>query len=124
AAADSEVAGLEAQIEHKIVRAPFAGRAGIRAVKVGQYLAAGTAITTVDSIGAVWIDFTLPQEHLPQVHVGTAVTVAVRGSPAESGAITAIDPAIDPDTRNIKLRASLKDRKTALRSGMFVAVTV
>ena len=124
AAANSEVAGLEAQIEHKIVRAPFPGRAGIRAIKVGQYLAAGTAITTVDSIGAVWIDFTLPQEHLPQVHTGTAVTAAVRGSPSEAGTITAIDPAIDPETRNIKLRASLKDRKTALRSGMFVTVTV
>jgi membrane fusion protein (multidrug efflux system) len=124
AAADSDVAGLEAQIDHKIVRAPFAGRAGIRAVNLGQYLPVGTMVTTVDSVSDVWIDFTLPQEQLPEVRVGTPVRVAVRGQPPEDGSISAIDPAIDPATRNIKLRASLRGHDSQLRSGMFVTVTV
>jgi membrane fusion protein (multidrug efflux system) len=123
-AADSDVASLQAQIDHKIVRAPFDGRAGIRAVNVGQYLPAGTTVTTVDSIGELWVDFSLPQEQLSQLHVGTPVTVALRGQPTEEGTITAIDPTIDASTRNIKLRATLRGRHSALRSGMFVTVSV
>jgi membrane fusion protein (multidrug efflux system) len=124
AASESDVASLQAQIDHKIVRAPFDGRAGIRAVNVGQYLPSGTTVTTVDSNGELWVDFTLPQEQLSQLHVGTPVTVALRGQPSEQGEITAIDPAIDPATRNVRLRATLPGRKSALRTGMFVTVTV
>jgi membrane fusion protein (multidrug efflux system) len=122
--ADGDVAGIKAQIEHKIVRAPFDGRAGIRAVNVGQYLPSGTLVTTVDSIGEVWVDFTIPQEQLGELHVGTPVKVVVRGQPAEDGVISAIDPALDPATRNIRLRATLRNRESALRSGMFVTVTI
>lgn len=123
-AAESDVQGVQAQIDHKVVRAPFAGRAGIRAVSLGQYLAPGTTVTTVDSIGDVWIDFALPQENLQRLRVGTPVRVALRGQPALDGAISAIDPSVDPQTRSIKLRASLKDKRVSLRSGMFVTVTV
>jgi membrane fusion protein (multidrug efflux system) len=123
-AAESDVSGVQAQIDNKIVRAPFAGRAGIRAVNLGQYLAPGTTVTTVDSIGDVWIDFTVPQEHLPRLRVGTPVRVSLRGQPPLDGAISAIDPTIDPATRSIKLRASLADKRVSLRSGMFVTVEV
>lgn len=123
-AAESDVQGVQAQIDHKVVRAPFAGRAGIRAVNLGQYLGPGTTVTTVDSIGDVWIDFALPQEHLPRLRVGTPVRVVLRGQAPLDGAIAAIDPTVDPATRNIKLRASLEDKKVSLRSGMFVTVTV
>ncbi len=124
AAAESDVKGIEAQIDHKIVSAPFDGKAGIRAVNVGQYLSPGTMITTVDSIGAVWIDFTLPQEQLPRLRVGTPVRVALGDNAPLDGKISAIDPAVDPATRNIKLRATLSDKTVPLRGGMFVTVTV
>jgi membrane fusion protein (multidrug efflux system) len=123
-AAEGDVANLEAQIDHKIVRAPFDGRAGIRAVNVGQYLPAGTTVTTVDSIGDLWVDFSLPQEELPRLRVGTPVNVALRGQAAEDAKISAIDPAVDPATRNIKLRATLRRPSRVLRSGMFVTVAV
>jgi membrane fusion protein (multidrug efflux system) len=124
ATAESDIAQLQAQIDHKVVRAPFAGRAGIRAVNVGQYLAAGTTVTTVDSVGAVWVDFSLPQEVLSQLRVGNPVEVTVRGQPAQDGTISAIDQSLDAATRNIKLRATLPDKAGTLRSGMFVTVTV
>lgn len=124
AAAEGEVKAVEAQIEHKVVRAPFSGRAGIRAVNLGQFLAAGTMVTTIESVAGLWVDFTIPQEQLGRVHVGTPVSVTLRDHPAQAGKITAIDSAVDPATRNVKLRATLTDRNAPLRSGMFVAVTV
>ena len=53
-----------AQVDRKVVRAPFTGRLGIRAVNLGQYLTPGTTITTLDAIGGTFVDFTLPQEEL------------------------------------------------------------
>ncbi|HEX5063647.1 MAG TPA: efflux RND transporter periplasmic adaptor subunit [Kofleriaceae bacterium] len=124
AAAESEIKTIQAQIEHKVVRAPFAGRAGIRTVHVGQFLAAGTAVTTVESIAGLWVDFTLPQEQLAHVKVGTPVRVALRGQPAFDGTVSAVDSTVDPATRSVKLRATLSDKQAPLRSGMFVTVTV
>jgi len=123
-AAESDIKTAEAQIERKFVRAPFAGRAGIRSVQLGQYLAAGTTVTTIESLGGVWIDFSLPQEQLVQLRVSSPVRVSLRGQPALDGTITAIDSTVDPATRNVKLRATLTDKDAPLRSGMFVTVTV
>ena len=124
ATAEGEVGSLQAQVDHKMVRAPFAGRTGIRAVNVGQYLTPGTAVTTLDSVGGVFVDFTLPQERLGQVHVGTDVRVAVAGQEVFNGTIAAIDPTVDRATRNLRLRAKVTEHLDALRPGMFVTVTV
>ena len=122
--AESGLASLRAQIGQKTVRAPFAGKTGIRAINVGQYLAPGTMITTLESQGGMYVDFSLPQEDLQLVAVGNKVRIALRGdTKAIEGQITAVDPTIDPVTRNIKLRASVAEGG-ALRSGMYVTVQV
>jgi membrane fusion protein, multidrug efflux system len=122
-AADSTA--LKAQIDRKTVRAPFAGRLGIRAVNLGQYLNPGTAVTVLESLGAVYVDFSLPQQYLADVRVGTPVRVRVEGSGGElAGSVGAVDPTVDAVTRTIKLRASVPDTLEKLRPGMFVNVTV
>jgi membrane fusion protein (multidrug efflux system) len=122
--AQGEVGSLQAQIEHKNIKAPFAGRAGIRAINLGQYLAPGTPVTTVDSKEGVYVDFSLPQEQLGRAGVGTKVQVAVGGQQSYEGEIVAIDPTVDPATRNLRLRAKVPNHDDALRPGMFVTVTV
>jgi membrane fusion protein (multidrug efflux system) len=124
-AGTADVAALQAQIERKIIRAPFDGRLGIRAVDLGQYLAPGTTVTTLDSVEGTFVDFTLPQEQIGAVAVGMQVrlTTSDAGAPL-LGAITAIDPTVDSSTRSIKLRASLVDPRARVRPGMFVDVAV
>lgn len=124
ATATADLAALKAQLERKQVRAPFDGRLGIRAVNVGQFLPPGTTVTTVDAVGATLVDFSLPQEQLPLVSVGQPVRVTIEGSkaPPLAGTISAIESAIDPATRNIKLRATLTQGEPP--PGMFVNVEV
>jgi len=123
--AATDVAGLRAQVERKVVRAPFKGRLGIRAVNVGQYLTPGTTITTLDAIGGTFVDFALPQEDLASVRVGLPVRVSFEGSSeAAQGTVTAIDPTIDPMTRNVKIRAEIPEQASKPRPGMFVNVEV
>jgi membrane fusion protein (multidrug efflux system) len=124
--AAADVAALQAQIARKTIRAPFAGKLGIRTVDQGQFLNPGTPLTTLESIDAVYVDFTLPQQRLAEVRAGMPVRLQVEGNegPALEGSIAAIDPSIDPSTRSIKLRAAMPAKSDALRPGMFVDVQV
>jgi membrane fusion protein (multidrug efflux system) len=122
----ADFGALKAQIDRKTVRAPFAGRLGIRAINLGQYLNPGTAITVLESLGSVYVDFSLPQQYLALAKVGTPVRVELSGAggPPLTGIIGAVDPTIDSGTRTIKLRASIPNKQEKLRPGMFVQVTV
>jgi membrane fusion protein (multidrug efflux system) len=129
----ADARALEAQIEKKTIRAPFGGKLGIRSVNLGQYLNPGTPITVLESLDAVYIDFTVPQQQVARVPVGTSVRIVLPGSqPPRTlpGKIAAVDPNVDPLTRAVKLRASVEevgDKTTTgdpLRPGMFVNVSV
>jgi membrane fusion protein, multidrug efflux system len=117
---------IQAQIARKIVRAPFSGRLGIRAVNVGQYLNPGTTLTVLQAVGAVFVDFSLPQQQLTTLSNGMPVKVKIQDSaaPALDGVIAAVDPTIDSTTRMIKLRASVPNPDETLRPGMFANVAV
>jgi membrane fusion protein (multidrug efflux system) len=127
----TDAAALRAQVERKIIRAPFRGRLGIRAVNVGQYLTPGTMVTTIDAMGGTFVDFSLPQEELSTVAVGLPVRITMEGmknakdgTDGMTGKITAIDPTVDPTTRNVKIRAELPELANTPRPGMFVTVQV
>ena len=116
---------LQAQIDRKTVRAPFDGRLGIRLINLGQYLNPGTAITDLQSSGADFVDFTLPQQQLKQIAVGMAVRIneGLPGPQAEA-AIAAIDPTLDPVTRSGRVRAAVRKMEGMVSPGMFVNVSV
>jgi membrane fusion protein (multidrug efflux system) len=122
----AEANALSAQIAKKTIRAPFSGKLGMREVNLGQYLAPGTTIASLETSETIFADFTLPQRELARLGVGMPVRVTKEGGgePLAEGSISAIDPAIDPVTRNVKLRASLPNAGDRLRPGMFVKVVV
>jgi membrane fusion protein (multidrug efflux system) len=123
--ATTDERAISAEIARKIVRAPFAGRLGIREVNVGQYLSPGTQLAILESTGGVFVDFTLPQEELARVKEGMPVRVRVGGEKkAYTGVVSTVDPTLDDATRSLKLRASIEDEKDTLRPGMFATVSV
>lgn len=122
----TDVEAIRAQIERKIIRAPFAGKLGIRGVNLGQYLNPGTTITSLESVEAVHVDFTLPQQKVSEVGVGMPLRITIEGVPGPviEGKVGAVDPALDAVTRNVKLRGDVDKSDPRLRSGMFVNVAV
>lgn len=124
-AADAEIASMQAQIARKVIKAPFAGRLGIRAVDLGQYLSPGQQLTTLESLDSVYIDFTLPQQALSALSVGLSVRITMENSKEElTGTVAAIDPTLDAATRAIKVRASVPNESQRFRPGMFANVQV
>ncbi|NOX80495.1 MAG: efflux RND transporter periplasmic adaptor subunit [Deltaproteobacteria bacterium] len=117
---------IRAVINKKTVRAPFAGRLGIRMVDVGQILGKGAPIVTLQALDPIYVNFSLPQQNLDMVHPGITVEVTTDAGPARKieGKITAINPEIDKETRNVKIQATLANTEKWLRPGMFVKVAV
>jgi len=122
----ADVAALDAQIARKIIRAPFDGKLGLREVNLGQYLGPGTRVTVLESAESVYVDFSLPQRNLSALTLGMPVRAFEEegGKAIGEGAISAIDPALDATTRNVKLRASFDNPGERWRPGMFVRVEV
>ncbi len=116
----------QALIDKKLVRAPFTGRLGIRLVDVGQYLDAGTAIGTLQALDTVFVDFFLPQQALEVLKIGQKVTIKTDVYPTKtfSGTITVINPKVDINTRNVQVRATLKNPKHKLLPGMYATVNI
>lgn len=123
---NADAKALLAQIDRKVVRAPFDGRLGIRAVNLGQYLAPGTVVTVLESTESEYVDFTLPQAFVSRLKQGMVVRLrAERGGPLlAEGSIDAVAPSLDAVTRNVTVRASVPTGGDSLRPGMFVAVDV
>lgn len=124
--ATTDVEAIQAQIARKTIRAPFSGKLGIRQVNLGQYLNAGTPVAVLETMESLHVDFTLPQQRLPEISVGMPIRIMLdeEGGAPVSGKISAIDPAVDQVTRTIKLRADVPNEADKLRPGMFVRVMV
>jgi membrane fusion protein, multidrug efflux system len=121
----ADVGALQAQIARKVVRAPFAGKLGIRSINLGQFLAPGTTLTTLEALGSVFVDFALPQRQLGDVAAGAPVRITLDKEGARfEGTISAVEPGVDAATRTAKLRASVPGGQDRLRPGMFVQVEI
>lgn len=124
--ARAQVDTIRATIDKKTIRAPFAGRLGIRLAHLGQIINAGEAIVSLQTLDPIYVNFQLPQQHLAVVRRGFPIRVlsdALGGALIE-GRITAINPEVDSATRNVRLQATLSNQDERLRPGMFVNVTV
>lgn len=124
--AQAQVAAQQALVNKKQIRAPFAGRVGIRLVDVGQYVTAGTKVTTLQTLDPIYIDFSLPQRNIRVVSTGQKIIVTTDAFPGASfgGEIVAIDPKLDVETRNVAIRAELANAERKLLPGMFASIAI
>jgi membrane fusion protein (multidrug efflux system) len=117
---------IRATIEKKNIRAPFAGRLGIRLVNLGEQLDVGKGIVSLQALTPVFVDFSMPQQNLSQLQTGLVVQVTSDSYPGTNftGELTAINPDLNAMTRSVQLRAKLENADQMLRPGMFVHVAV
>ena len=115
---------LRALIAKKTVVAPFAGKLGIRLVDIGQDLALGAPIVSLQQNDTLFVNFTLPQKHIQDIKEGLSVRVYSDADPEQAfvGSVSVINPDVDTLTRNVRLQATLSDAQDKLAPGMFVSV--
>jgi membrane fusion protein (multidrug efflux system) len=130
---NSHLRGARAQVEQqqalmaeKVVKAPFAGRLGLRQVDVGQFLQAGATVVTLQALDPIYVDFYLPQQALSQVRSGEAASVTLDGYPGRvfAATVTAISPKLDQASRMAQIRATIANPDHVLLPGMFATVSL
>ena len=124
--AKAQVAQQQAILDKKILRAPFDGQLGIRAVDLGQYLSAGSVIVTLQALDPIFVDFFVPQQSVERVRLGQTVTVKVDGYKDQTftGEISALNPKVDTGNRNVQIRATLQNAEHKLLPGMYATVDI
>ena len=123
-ATEAQVNDIKAAIARKTIHAPFSGVLGIRQISLGQYLAAGQAIVSLESVNPIYVNFGVPQQQTEKMKLGHSVHVTDQDLPGMgfNGKITALDSLINEQTRNIQIQATLANPGGKLRPGMFVQV--
>ena len=123
---DAQVQSIRATIAKKTIRAPFAGRLGIRQVDLGQFLNPGTPIVSLQSMSPIYVDFWMPQQSLARVAPEQQVELEADTYPDRTwtGKVETVSAEVDASTRNVRVRAILENADERLRPGMFVSVKV
>ena len=129
AARDSAAAAVDrsrAVIAQKKITAPFAGRLGLRTVDLGQYVAAGANLTTLQRLDPIYVDFSAPEGALANLAVGQETKISVDAQPGQTftGKVAAIDARVSADSRNVSVRAQFDNPDRKLLPGMFADVMV
>jgi multidrug efflux system membrane fusion protein len=124
--ARAQIVKTEAIIAQKLIRAPFAGRLGVRQIDLGQYANQGMPIVTLTELDDLYVNFTLPSTQRAQIALGQKVNVTADAFPGRvfSATITTLEPQIRTDTRTMMVQATLANPDEALLPGMFVNAAV
>ena len=103
----------EAIIAQKLVKAPFAGRLGVRQVEVGQYLNPGAAVVTLTDLQHLYVNFTLPSTQRAEIKLGQQVNVTADAFPGRifAATVTTIEPQIRADTRTMMVQATMTNQR-------------
>ncbi|WP_299564975.1 efflux RND transporter periplasmic adaptor subunit [uncultured Sulfitobacter sp.] len=120
----AQVQQIQAQIDQKVIKAPFGGEIGIPQVEVGEFVSTGAPIATLQDTSTLRVDFSLPEQQRPRIEAGQQVEVTSEAGAVARGRITAIEPRIDPVTRLVSIRAELDDFDSGLNPGQFVRVRI
>jgi membrane fusion protein, multidrug efflux system len=123
---EARVGEIRATIERKTIRAPFSGVLGLRQVNLGQYLAPGAPVVSLQSLRPIYVNFAVPQREVGHLRPGATVDLTVEGQAGvrPTGRITAVDSVVDPSTRNVQIQATFANADGLLHPGMFVETRI
>jgi membrane fusion protein (multidrug efflux system) len=126
--AEASQEGTQALIDQKTITAPFAGKAGIRLVNIGQYVSAGTPMVSLQDLDTLYVQFNLPEQYFERLYIGQKIDISLSNDTADhhiyTGSISAINAKVDDRTRNLLVQATIENKNHALLPGMYTIVKI
>lgn len=123
---EAQVEAAQARLDNSRIRAPFAGRVGLRRVSPGSYVDTSTVITTLDDVSRIKLDFSVPETFVTVVKDGMEIIARSIVYPDTQfvGTVHSVDTRVDPVTRAVQVRALIPNEDAALKPGMFMTVNL
>jgi len=121
----AEIALIDAQLEKRVIKAPFSGRLGLRMASEGSYISPGTPIVNLVSINPIKLEFNVPEKYVGTLDVGSSVSFQLSGADKNYEAkVIAREPNVDADTRTLRLKAAAPNPGGGILPGTFARVSV
>lgn len=126
AAQQARLNTVVARLKDRVITAPFSGLLGFRQVSPGTMVSGNTAITSIDDINTIKLDFTVPETFLGTMNIGAKVVAESISYPDRKfeGVVKSVGSRVDPVTRSVTVRAHVPNQDHALRPGMLLTVQV
>lgn len=122
---ESQVARASALLDQRYLTAPFSGTIGLPRIDLGQYVQPGTVVATLQDLDTMRVDFSLPEQRLPEIRIGQPLTVRIEGLDRSfEGEITGIDPRVDSSSRLFAVRGTIDHSEGGLTPGQFVRLSI
>jgi membrane fusion protein (multidrug efflux system) len=116
---------LREQIRKTEIRAPFNGIVGLRSISEGSTLAMNTLVARLQSLNRMKLDFSIPEKYAAFVSKGQLISFSTDAFPSiNSAKVFAIEPKIDPNNRNILIRAIFDNQAHKYFPGSFAKVQI
>lgn len=124
--ATARLAAALAELDFHYIKAPFSGTAGLLDFSLGKMVTAGTELLSLDDLSSMRLDLQVPENYLSLLSVGMTVSATNRAWPSErfTGQVIAIDPRINHETLNLKVRVSFDNQSHKLKPGMLMSATL
>ncbi len=108
------------------IKAPFAGYVSARPIAAGEYVATSATIATILRITPIKLQLQVPQTYAPAIRLGLNVEANVSGFNDRifRGRVTAINPAVETNSRTFIVEAAFANTDIALKPGMFATARV
>jgi len=122
----AQLAMAEKVLADAQIRAPFAGYVSARAVTPGEYVSTSSKIATILRVTPIKLELQVPELYAQQMKRGLSVGANVSGYPGRvfQGTVTAINPAVDPNSRTFIVEVTFVNADIALRPGMFATARI
>jgi len=122
----AKVQALQAQLNHNVIKAPISGKLGLKLFNLGDYITIGQSLVNLQSIDPLRVDFSVPENNVGEINKGDTVVLSTGNNTTQTftGTVSAVDSAINIDTRTLSVRADVPNPAQKLLPGMFVQVTL
>ncbi|WP_460975386.1 efflux RND transporter periplasmic adaptor subunit [Spirosoma knui] len=116
---------VKANLQRTEIRAPFSGVIGLRNVSAGAVVSPSTLIARLQQVSSLKLDFSIPEKYGQAVQTGATISFLVDGTKQPSQAVVyAIEPGVEQQTRNLRIRARVNNNSAKFRPGTFARVTL
>ncbi len=119
----SEMDIVKVNIQKTEIYAPFSGVIGLKNISQGAYITPNTILTTLRQINPLKLDFSVPEKYGAELRAGQKVKFTLSDERKEYEAtILANDQKINPNNRNLVIRALVNNQDEKLMAGAFAEV--
>ena len=124
--AATQVADAQQAIQDTVIRAPFAGYVSNRPAAVGEYVSSASVVATILRTNPIKVQIQVAEADVPHVSLGRGVSLEVDAYKDRkfAGTVSAINPAVNPNSRSAIVEALVENNNNALRTGMFATAKI